>query len=116
MLPCSSPREFLSFPLVHTFNMLTLKLSGILLLLILCQHGIVASVICEGTFGTLRCIIITSDSENVIHHQCSPVIEELLFPFVGTIDATSVDVMGILCIFAFVKHHCIQPMRENVTS
>ncbi|XP_067237234.1 L-rhamnose-binding lectin CSL2-like [Chanodichthys erythropterus] len=55
MLPCSSSREFLSFPLVHTFNMLTLKLSGILLLLILCQFGIVASVICEHGFGTLRC-------------------------------------------------------------
>ncbi|XP_048045892.1 rhamnose-binding lectin-like, partial [Megalobrama amblycephala] len=55
MLPCSSSRDFLSFPLVHTFNMLTLKLSGILLLLILCQHGIDANVICQGRSGILRC-------------------------------------------------------------
>ncbi|XP_067237233.1 L-rhamnose-binding lectin CSL2-like [Chanodichthys erythropterus] len=55
MLPCSSSRDFLSFPLVHTFNMLTLKLSGILLLLILCQHGIDALAICEGRSETLRC-------------------------------------------------------------
>ncbi|ROL41284.1 Rhamnose-binding lectin [Anabarilius grahami] len=55
MLPCSSSREFLSFPLVHTFNMLTLKLSGILLLLILCQHGIDANVICQGRSGILSC-------------------------------------------------------------
>ncbi|XP_048016217.1 L-rhamnose-binding lectin CSL3-like [Megalobrama amblycephala] len=55
MLPCSSSREFLSFPLVHTFNMLTLKLSGILLLLILCQHGIDALAICEGENGSISC-------------------------------------------------------------
>ncbi|XP_048050463.1 D-galactoside-specific lectin-like [Megalobrama amblycephala] len=60
MLPCSSSRDFLSFPLVHTFNMLTLKLSGILLLLILCQHGLPSAgleafVICEGESWTLRC-------------------------------------------------------------
>ncbi|XP_067237235.1 L-rhamnose-binding lectin CSL3-like [Chanodichthys erythropterus] len=55
MLPCSSSTDFLSFPLVHTFNMLTLKLSGILLLLILCQHGIDAYVICEGRSGILSC-------------------------------------------------------------
>ncbi|ROL51349.1 Transposon Ty3-G Gag-Pol polyprotein [Anabarilius grahami] len=28
-----------------------------------------------------------------------------MFPFVGTIDATSVDVMGTFSIFVFVKHH-----------
>ncbi|ROL41289.1 L-rhamnose-binding lectin CSL3 [Anabarilius grahami] len=47
MLPCSSSKVFQSFPLVHTFNMLTLKLSGILC--------IDAHAICEGRSGTLRC-------------------------------------------------------------
>ncbi|CAM4325332.1 unnamed protein product [Leuciscus chuanchicus] len=55
MHTCASLREFQSFPLIHTFNMLVQKLSWIILLLFLCQHGIEAGVICEGKAGVLSC-------------------------------------------------------------
>ncbi|XP_077058228.1 L-rhamnose-binding lectin ELEL-1-like [Siphateles boraxobius] len=61
----ASFREFQSFPLIHTFNMLVQKLSWIILLLFLCQHGIEAAVICEGGIGILSCEY-TSGTINII--------------------------------------------------
>ncbi|XP_042606460.1 L-rhamnose-binding lectin CSL3-like [Cyprinus carpio] len=48
-----------SFPSVHTFNMLVQKLSWIILLLFLCQHGVEAkrTVACEGKSVSLRCVL-----------------------------------------------------------
>ncbi|XP_039541658.1 L-rhamnose-binding lectin CSL3-like [Pimephales promelas] len=51
----ASLRDFQSFPLIPTFNMLVQKLSWIILLLFLSQHGTEAGVICEGGIAVLSC-------------------------------------------------------------
>ncbi|XP_039543506.1 L-rhamnose-binding lectin CSL3-like isoform X2 [Pimephales promelas] len=51
----ASLRDFQSFPLIPTFNMLVQKLSWIILLLFLSQHGIEAGVTCEGRIAVLSC-------------------------------------------------------------